>query len=61
MFWSGTCLSRAACGNESSELAFFHDSRHVGFHIIMQISHAVLPGANTGKRKNLCEIGFYKQ
>ena len=29
-----------------------HDSRHVGFQIVMKISHVLCRGANTGKKVN---------
>ena len=29
-----------------------HDSRHVGFQIVMQISHVLCWGANIGKKAN---------
>ena len=34
------------------QIGLIHDSRHVGFQIVMQISHVVCWGANTGKKAN---------
>ena len=33
-------------------IGLIHDSRHVGFEIVMQISHVLYWGANIGKRAN---------
>ena len=33
-------------------IGLIHDSRHVGFHIVMQISHVLCWGANIEKKAN---------
>ena len=34
-----------------AQIGLIHDSRHVGFQIVMQISHVLCWGANIGKRQ----------
>ena len=38
--------------NHSATYLLFHESRHVGFQIVMQISHVICWGANIGKTAN---------
>ena len=46
-FFSDVAFSRAVYG-----IGLIHDSRHVGFHIVMQISHVLCWGANIEKKAN---------
>ena len=38
--------------NKLMSIGLIHDSRHVGFQIVMQISHVLCWGANIGKKAN---------